>query len=149
METVGERLKKVRKHFDYKQPEFSKLLGYEKFQALSNIEQGNRNLPVDKAEILQNELGVNMNWLLLGKGVMFFDEEKADAVLAKRGMSKKHDLQDDEAALKLLDEPDVDTRRPWELTPSVSPDKSSIIAALQSIQAQLAEVEAQLKNMKL
>ena len=136
METVGERLKKERKHFKYKQPEFSKLLGYEKFQALSNIEQGNRNLPVDKAEILQNELGVNMNWLLLGKGVMFFDGDKADAVLAERGIPTKHPFEDDEAALALLD----DEPRP----PSVKSGESAK-DIINRIEKDLALLKAKLK----
>jgi transcriptional regulator with XRE-family HTH domain len=114
--TAGERLKAVRKYFDFSQLEFSKMLGYSSVQALSNMHKPGRTISIDKAQILQDQLGVNMTWLLSGKGPMFYDEDLADGVLGQRGITKIHPFADDEAAEALLDAPDRIDKTP----PSVS-----------------------------
>jgi transcriptional regulator with XRE-family HTH domain len=105
METVGERLKRVRKYFHFSAKEFMEITGYATKQVLSNMESGDRKVSADKGQILQDELGVNFSWLILGKGAMFIDEAKADEVLRKRG----------------------------KLPPSVSPEKAALLKDIKEL----------------
>ncbi len=70
MDTVGARIKMLRKEENLKQIEFSKRLLISQ-SYLSGLENGNE-VPTSKLiKLIGLEFGVNLNWLLEGKGEMY------------------------------------------------------------------------------
>ena len=68
--TQGERIRKLRKQIGFTLEKFGKTLGVGK-AAISNIENGNRNLTEQMALSICREFRVNYFWLMEGKGEMF------------------------------------------------------------------------------
>lgn len=73
MNSVAERLKKLRGHLRYSQKDFAKRLGILP-ATYSNYENERRKLSPELLEKLYNEFNVNLNWLITGQGSMFNDE---------------------------------------------------------------------------
>ncbi|WP_457641366.1 XRE family transcriptional regulator [Persephonella sp.] len=73
MNSVAERLKKLRGHLRYSQKDFAKRLGILP-ATYSNYENEKRKLSPELLEKLYNEFNVNLNWLITGQGSMFNDE---------------------------------------------------------------------------
>lgn len=67
--TQGERVKKIRKEYGLTLEEFGKRLGVTKV-AISNIENGNRNLTGQMIVSICREFNVNENWLCNEDGDM-------------------------------------------------------------------------------
>lgn len=67
--TQGERVKKIRKEYELTLEEFGKRLGVTKV-AISNIENGNRNLTSQMIVSICREFNVNENWLCNEEGNM-------------------------------------------------------------------------------
>lgn len=67
--TQGERIKEIRKHYDLTLEKFGEKLGVGK-TAISNIENGNRNLTEQMTISICREFDVNENWLRRGEGEM-------------------------------------------------------------------------------
>lgn len=77
--TQGDRVKATRKACDLTLEKFGERLGVTKV-AISNIENGNRNLTEQMAKSICREFNVNYDWLTTGEGEMFSlpeDEEAA------------------------------------------------------------------------
>ena len=119
-ETIGERLKRVRKAFGYKQKEFSELLGFGNLQTLSNVETGVKTVSHAVIMKLVNEFGIDMKWIIRGEGVMIYDEKLADTKM-------KEDRKTD--------------------TPSVKDDKEAILHEIAHIKELLKSVETRMKNL--
>lgn len=69
------RLKKIRLFLNYNQTDFSKKIGI-KQNHLSAMEIGQNKLNISVMQTLVDQLNVNLNWLISGKGGMFGTEEK-------------------------------------------------------------------------
>ena len=67
---IGERIKELRKSLGLKLEEFGKKLGVGK-SAISNIENGSRNLTDQMALSIRREFNVCEEWLRYGTGDMF------------------------------------------------------------------------------
>ena len=68
--SIGERIKKLRKHLDLTQQKFGERLGI-KGNTVAQYELG-RNEPIDAVlSLLCKEFNVNENWLRTGEGEMF------------------------------------------------------------------------------
>lgn len=68
--TQCERVKEIRKYHDLTLEKFGKKLGVGK-TAISNIENGNRNLTEQMIKAICREFDVNEDWLRTGEGEMF------------------------------------------------------------------------------
>lgn len=78
MSTQGERIKKIRKELRMTQTEFGKKIGMSK-QYFSKVENGVVLLNNEKLVAIGDNFHVNLNYLLLGNGEMFFSEKDAKA----------------------------------------------------------------------
>ena len=72
MSTQGERIKKIRKELRMTQSEFGKKIGMSK-QYFSKVENGVVLLNNEKLVAIGDNFNVNLNYLLLGDGEMFFN----------------------------------------------------------------------------
>ena len=72
MNSVAERLKKLRGHLKYSQKGFAKRLGILP-ATYSNYENEKGKLSPELLKKLYNEFNVNLNWLITGQGSMFND----------------------------------------------------------------------------
>ena len=70
METIGEKLKSIRKSKGMTQAEFGESIGFSK-QAVSNIENSLSNPSIDFISKLIMYHNVNANWLIASVGEMF------------------------------------------------------------------------------
>ena len=70
MDTIGGRIRAMRKHLDLTQEQLAQRLGVGK-TALSMIETGKARLSTRNRNILVQELNVNPDWLETNKGEMF------------------------------------------------------------------------------
>ena len=70
METVGSRLKLIRKQLEMTQEQLAQRLGIGK-AALSMIETGKAGLSMRNKNILVQDFNVNPDWIESGKGRMF------------------------------------------------------------------------------
>ena len=77
----GNRVRTIRKKNDMTLEEFGKQLGVTKV-AISNIENGNRNLTDQMAKAICREFNVNEEWLRTGEGEMFNPVPNDDDVSA-------------------------------------------------------------------
>lgn len=71
----GERVRKIRKSFGLSLELFGEKLGVKK-SAISNIENGNRNLTEQMATSICREYNANYDYLMYGEGNMFSDLPK-------------------------------------------------------------------------
>lgn len=106
MNTVGERLKFIRKQKGMTQKQLAEMLKVtENF--IYRLENNKRNIQENSIELLKLNLNVNKNWLLTGEGEVFIDPlEGLDAsehlkTLCRKIMNLPHDQQD--KVLKLID----------------------------------------------
>lgn len=70
----GERVKELRKTLDLTLEKFGERLGVTKV-AISNIENGNRNLTEQMTKSICREFNVNYSWLTDGEGEMFLESD--------------------------------------------------------------------------
>ncbi len=73
METIGERLKIIRKNNNLTQAAFGEAIGVTK-QAIANIESNHSNPSIDFLGKLIENFNVNVNWLISGKGKFLINE---------------------------------------------------------------------------
>jgi transcriptional regulator with XRE-family HTH domain len=66
-QALAERIKEVQKHFNLNSRKFAAEIGMDTSQ-LSKIESGNLGLSTSYATTINEQFGVNVNWLLTGKG---------------------------------------------------------------------------------
>lgn len=74
MTTQGKRLKKIRLALNLSGEEFGTKIGVSK-QYVSNLEADRNVLNNEKIVLLLVDLNVNLNYLIGGKGKMFYTEE--------------------------------------------------------------------------
>lgn len=70
METTGSRFKQMRKEKRLSQEEMADILNLSK-SAISAVENDKSFVSLDVMRTLFVDLGVNLNWLIVGKGSMF------------------------------------------------------------------------------
>lgn len=97
METIGEKLKSIRKSKGMTQAEFGESMGFSK-QAVSNIENNLSNPSIDFINKLIVYHSVNANWLIASIGEMFISNQnqlrslkneimaEVEMILNKRGI---------------------------------------------------------------
>lgn len=77
---TGERIKKLRKHFDLTQQKFGERLGI-KGNTVAQYELG-RNEPIDAVlSLICKEFNVNEKWLRTGNGEMFIEFDKENQLM--------------------------------------------------------------------
>lgn len=69
MDKYSQRFKDARKYLNRTQQELADSLKVSA-SLVKNIEAGNQKIPVELADKLEIKYGINMKWLLLGKGEM-------------------------------------------------------------------------------
>jgi len=77
LDNFGERVAKLRGHLSYKQMDFAAMIGLPS-GSLSEAEKGKRNLPFSAVISLcgiADVNGIDLRWLLLGKGEMIATDE--------------------------------------------------------------------------
>lgn len=74
MSTQGKRLKKIRLALNLSGEEFGAKIGVSK-QYVSNLEADRNVLNNEKLVLLLVDLNVNLNYLIDGRGKMFYNEE--------------------------------------------------------------------------
>ena len=105
--TQGDRVKKIRKASNLTLEEFGKKLGVTKV-AISNIENGNRNLTTQMMVSIIREFSVNEEWLRTGEGEMFIQLPEEDEYMkAYTRLSMYNDKDAMDAVIKY-----------WKLDPS-------------------------------
>jgi transcriptional regulator with XRE-family HTH domain len=67
---VGDRLRLLRQKLGLTQSKMAQKLGVT-LNTYQRYELGDRNLTVEKLQLLRKLFGVNLNWLLTGEGGMF------------------------------------------------------------------------------
>lgn len=70
MKNIGYRLKEIRKTKNLTQQELGTVLSVSK-QAIANIESGHNNPSIEFISKLIENLDINSNWFISGKGNMF------------------------------------------------------------------------------
>ncbi|MDO5306871.1 MAG: helix-turn-helix transcriptional regulator [bacterium] len=95
MTTIGSRLKQIRTEKHLTQVELGELIGVSK-QAIANVEGCHSNPSIEFMSKLIENLNVNSNWFITGKGSMFnppeFEDVKTEILsevnrmLAERGL---------------------------------------------------------------
>lgn len=87
--TIGERIKELRKSLGLTLEEFGKKLGVGK-SAISNIENGSRNLTDQMSLSIHREFNVREEWLRDGIGEMFEPAaaDELDALAKEYGLSE-------------------------------------------------------------
>ncbi len=97
MTTIGNRTKKIRTEKKLTQAELGQFLGVSK-QAVANVESEHNKPSIEFISKLIENLDVNSNWYITGKGEMFnapeFEDvkdeilEEVNSILAKYGIKK-------------------------------------------------------------
>lgn len=90
----GERVKEIRKALGLTLEKFGEKLGVGK-TAISNIENGNRNLTEQMTKSICREFSVDYIWLTTGQGEMFVESdddfiEKIDRIMAGEDGARKN-----------------------------------------------------------
>jgi len=76
MSNISQRLKAIRNAKNLTQASFGEILGVSK-QAIANIETSHNNPSIELIGKLIENLNVNSNWLIAGKGSMFNESSSA------------------------------------------------------------------------
>jgi transcriptional regulator with XRE-family HTH domain len=116
--TANSRIKEVRKYFKLTQADFANKVGLAHSQRIIEMEKNIKPVSHSVITKLVDEFGVNMDWLLRGKGSMIWDEEKADL----QNIIKEED------------------------TPSVISDKEMLMDELKKIKESIKALEAKIKK---
>lgn len=95
------RIKELRKKLDMTLEEFGKRLGVTK-SAMSNIENGNRNVTEQIFLSICREFNVNENWLRTGCGEMFIQMSKKAALYNHFGYMMENSTPQKKAVLSTL-----------------------------------------------
>ena len=91
METVGERIRRLRKEIlDKTQKEFGEKIGL-KPNSVSDIEGGKNNLTEQTANSICREFGISKDWLLTGEGDMKIEDCKDNRYLSNVGKLQRAD----------------------------------------------------------
>lgn len=114
--TIGERIKELRKSLGLTLEEFGKKLGVGK-SAISNIENGSRNLTDQMSLSIRREFNVREEWLRDGIGEMFEPAaaDELDALAKEYGLSEgekiliEHYIKLDEGSRRAVIDFIVDT----------------------------------------
>ena len=114
--TIGERIKELRKSLGLTLEEFGKKLGVGK-SAISNIENGSRNLTDQMSLSIHREFNVREEWLRDGAGEMFEPAaaDELDALAKEYGLSEgekiliEHYIKLDEGSRRAVIDFIVDT----------------------------------------
>ena len=95
METIGTRTKKIRDEKRLTQAELGNIIGVSK-QAVANIESEHNKPSIDFISKLIENLDVNSNWYITGKGNMFvapqFEEVQDELTLKVREILKQEGI---------------------------------------------------------
>ncbi|MGJ0961704.1 helix-turn-helix domain-containing protein [Faecalicoccus pleomorphus] len=107
METIGDRIKQVRKELNLSMEKFGDKIGIVK-SAINNIEKGLNNPSERTLKLICSEFNVNYAWLTEGQGDMFV--EIPDNILDR--LIQEYDLEEDnKPILKAYLEAKPETRK--------------------------------------
>lgn len=107
METIGDRIKQVRKELNLSMEKFGDKIGIVK-SAINNIEKGLNNPSERTLKLICSEFNVNYAWLTEGQGDMFI--EIPDNILDR--LIQEYDLEEDnKPILKAYLEAKPETRK--------------------------------------
>ena len=95
----GARLKQIINESTFTQKEIANELGISE-NALTNYIQGRRSPNVLLVAQLAGMLNINLNWLLLGEGFMYFSAEKERQAIGGRSAEGKSELERELALLQ-------------------------------------------------
>ena len=92
--TQNERVKEIRKTLGLTLEKFGERIGVTR-GSMSNIENGNRNLPEQMTKSICREFSVDYMWLTTGDGEMFIDTdddfiERIDRIMAGEDEARKN-----------------------------------------------------------
>ena len=74
--TINERVQRIIDHYNLNKSSFSKAIGLNNNMTITNIVSGRKNKPsYDILRKIAARFPVNLNWLILGKGLMLLDAE--------------------------------------------------------------------------
>lgn len=90
-ETIGQRIRKIRKIKGLSQSDLSKFMGIVP-QHVGKMERGETNLNHKHISKLVEKLGVSAEWLLLEKGEMFLPEQTTDAQKILEENKRLHEI---------------------------------------------------------
>ena len=79
--TIGERIKKLRKHLDLTQGDFAKRIGATQ-NTMTRYETDKINPSTAAVTLICREFNVNENWLRTGEGEMFIKRDREDEIAA-------------------------------------------------------------------
>lgn len=143
--TQGQRIRKLRKSLNLTLEKFGKTLGVGK-TAISNIENGNRNLTEQMILAISREFNVNQEWLRTGSGEMFIPLTRnkiigdfVDDLIKEDDTFKKRLIE----ALAKLDKSE------WEILEKLAielADKTYIPSDPEELERQYPPVEMEKKN---
>jgi transcriptional regulator with XRE-family HTH domain len=92
LDTIGDRLKKIRAYFNYNQSDFAKKLNIER-NSLSDKERDKSNLSIKTTIVLISDLNISIDWLLTGTGRMFNNERLEDYEKILNSQKMNHQQQ--------------------------------------------------------
>lgn len=87
--SIREQLRPLRKALKLTQTDFGAKIGVSR-NVINAHEQGNVDVPIDRAKAICAEFGVNMEWLQTGQGEMF--SKPADTFIDE--LAEKYDIDD-------------------------------------------------------
>ena len=99
---LGDRLKLIRQEFRMNQMELADKLGVSQ-NAVSQYETGARNLSDDLKEKLCEQFGIDLNWLITGRGEMYDGAEPAAKDVPQAFSMNEPGREDDLVYIDLLD----------------------------------------------
>ena len=91
METIGERLKQIRKDCKLTQSEFGNALGVTK-QAIANVESNHSNPSIDFLCKLIEIYNININWLISGIGETFIQKKSVENISTEEFETKVKEI---------------------------------------------------------
>lgn len=78
MESIGERIRELRKTLKLNQTDFAKRIGFETAGGVSKLEVGENNPSEQTIKMICREFGVNYGWLKYGHDPMMEPKESID-----------------------------------------------------------------------
>lgn len=105
---IANNLQKLRKSLNYGQKEFAVKLGINSL-TYANYERGERKPPYELLVKLSEDLNIDLNWLIVGNGEMFKNEnkhslkQKNDTLITKKVSRIGHRLSEIQIKNDLLD----------------------------------------------
>lgn len=101
MNTLGDRIKILRKSLSYNQSEFAKVLGI-KQDMLSRYENNKTKTPNDIMDKIHNKFNTSIDWLFSGKGEMHLQTSETPEEPHSQKIEKTEDQERKEATIRFV-----------------------------------------------